>query len=52
MEYSIPYAGYVLAGIADPRVRFLLVGIPALLIGIVAARQLWRDDAVPGATGA
>lgn len=39
----VPYVGYVLAALAMREVRMALVGVPALLIGLVLLVGLWRD---------
>ena len=40
VEHSVPWAGYVFVGLADPQVRLLVIGIPAGLIALVALRDL------------
>ena len=49
--FHIPYAGYVLAALGERRLRMLLIGLPALLIGVAVAVRLWREpeDAAPAA---
>jgi signal peptidase len=39
----VPYVGYVFAALSLRPVRMLLIGVPALLVGVFAARSLWRD---------
>jgi signal peptidase len=38
-----PYMGFVLAALAQRRLRMVLVGIPALLIALIVLGGLWRD---------
>jgi signal peptidase I len=40
---GVPYVGYALAALSDRRVRMLLVGVPALLIGLSALVGFWRE---------
>jgi signal peptidase len=42
VAFAIPYAGYPLWLLGSPLSRLILIGIPALLIGGVTARRLWR----------
>ena len=39
--YHVPYAGYVLAALSDRVVRLLVIGLPALLIGVSLLWSLW-----------
>ena len=43
VAFHVPYAGYPLAALAVRPLRMLLIGLPALMIGIAAAARLWRD---------
>ena len=43
VAFSVPYVGYALAALSIPKVRMLLIGFPALLIGLSVALSLWRD---------
>jgi signal peptidase len=38
-----PYMGFVLAALAQRKLRMVLVGIPALLIALIVLGGLWRD---------
>src|SRR4051794_128203 len=40
----VPYVGFALAALADRHLRMLLVGLPALLIGLAFAADLWRSE--------
>lgn len=40
VEFSVPYAGWVLVGLADRQTRMLVIGIPAGLIALVSLVQL------------
>jgi signal peptidase len=42
VAFAVPYAGYPLWLLGSPLSRLVLIGIPALLIGAVTARRLWR----------
>jgi signal peptidase len=42
VSFAVPYAGYPLWLLGSPLSRLILIGIPALLIGGVTARRLWR----------
>ena len=41
--FGLPWLGYVPAAFGIVVVRLLLVGIPALLIGLTALADLWRE---------
>ena len=43
VAFHVPYAGYVLAFVARPRVRMVLIGLPALLVGLFVLGGLWRE---------
>jgi signal peptidase len=38
-----PYMGFVLAALAQRKLRMVLVGIPALVIALIVVGGLWRD---------
>lgn len=40
VEHAVPWVGYVFIGLADPRVRLLVIGIPAGVIALIALRDL------------
>lgn len=46
VAFHVPFLGYALAALADRQLRMLLIGLPALLIGVSVAARLWRpgDD--------
>jgi signal peptidase I len=44
-RFSVPYVGFVLAALGVRELRILLIGLPALLIGLGWAIVLWRDPA-------
>jgi signal peptidase len=39
----VPLVGYALAALGSRNVRMLVIGLPALMIGIAVAVRLWRD---------
>jgi signal peptidase len=41
-RFGLPYAGYLLLALADRQLRVLVIGMPALLIALVALGRLWR----------
>jgi signal peptidase I len=43
VAFSIPYVGYLLAGLSIPIVRTLAIGIPAILVAFLILRGIWRD---------
>jgi|tagenome__1003787_1003787.scaffolds.fasta_scaffold20774477_2 signal peptidase len=43
VKAHLPYVGYVYLALAIPWVRFLLITIPALLIGILTVISVWRE---------
>ena len=43
VRWTIPYAGYALAYASRPQVRFVLIGIPALLVAFFVLSGLWRE---------
>jgi signal peptidase len=38
-----PYMGFVLAALAQRKLRMVLVGVPAALIALIVLGGLWRD---------
>jgi signal peptidase len=44
VAFHVPYVGFALAALAERRLRMLLIGLPALLIGLAWAADLWRED--------
>jgi signal peptidase len=43
VDFHLPYVGFALAALADRTLRMLVIGFPALLIGLAAARRLVRE---------
>jgi signal peptidase I len=43
VEFHVPVAGYALATLSEPRVRTLLIGLPALLLAFSLLAGLWQD---------
>ena len=43
VAFSVPYVGYLLAGLSIPIVRMLAIGIPAVLVALLILRGIWRD---------
>ena len=41
--FVVPYVGYGLAALGVRELRMLLIGLPALLIGLAVAVDLWRE---------
>ncbi|HVP01603.1 MAG TPA: signal peptidase I [Solirubrobacteraceae bacterium] len=41
--FSVPLVGYLVAALSDRTVRMLVIGLPALLIGLGVLAGLWRD---------
>ena len=41
VEYRLPKIGYLVMHVDDPRGRFLLVAIPAALLGLYELKRLW-----------
>jgi signal peptidase len=41
-SFHLPYVGFVLIALADPTARMLLLGVPALLAGLMSVRAAWR----------
>jgi signal peptidase I len=43
VAFGVPLLGYGLAALNDRSLRFVLIGLPALLIAVAALAGLWRD---------
>jgi signal peptidase len=43
VAFSVPYVGYLLAGLSIPAVRMLAVGIPAIVVAFLILAGIWRD---------
>jgi signal peptidase len=43
-SFSVPYLGYAFAALGVREVRMLLLGLPALLVGLALAMRLWRES--------
>jgi len=43
VAFSVPYVGYLLAGLSIPTVRMLAIGVPAVLVAILILVGIWRD---------
>jgi signal peptidase I len=41
--FHIPYAGYVLAYLSEPRFRMIIIGVPALLVAFAVLAGLWKE---------
>ncbi len=41
--FSVPYLGWLFIGLGTPKVRFILLVIPALLIALSMLARLWRE---------
>jgi len=41
--FHVPYVGYLLAALGVRWLRMLLIGLPALAIGVAVAVRLWRQ---------
>lgn len=46
VEFHLPYVGFAFAALADRTFRMLAIGLPALLLGLVAAARLLREPRV------
>jgi len=46
VAFHLPYLGYGLAALGDRRLRMLVIGVPALLIGLAVLAGMWRDAGV------
>jgi signal peptidase I len=45
VRFGVPYAGYVVSAFADPKLRKLVIGLPAVLVALFAVAGLLRDAA-------
>ena len=43
VAFSVPYVGYLLAGLSIPIVRMLAIGVPAVLVALLILGGIWRD---------
>lgn len=43
VAFSVPYVGYLLAGLSIPVVRMLAIGVPAVLVAFLILAGIWRD---------
>ena len=43
VAFHLPYVGYLLAALAERKVRMILIGVPALLIALSVLAGLWRE---------
>jgi signal peptidase len=43
VKAHVPYAGYALAYLSEPRYRFIVIGVPALLVALAVLAGLWKD---------
>jgi signal peptidase len=43
VAFHLPYVGFLLAALADRRLRILVVGVPALLVALSVLAGLWRE---------
>ncbi|MGH2781721.1 MAG: signal peptidase I [Thermoleophilaceae bacterium] len=43
VEFHLPYIGFAFAALADRQLRMLVIGLPALLLGLAAARRMMRE---------
>ena len=41
--FSVPYLGWLFIALGNPRARFILLAIPALLIALSLLARLWRE---------
>jgi signal peptidase I len=41
--FSVPYLGWLFIGLGTPKLRFILLVIPALLIALSMLAKLWRE---------
>lgn len=42
-SFGVPYLGYAIAALSIRQVRLLVIGLPALLIGLLLLSRLWRE---------
>jgi len=43
VDFHLPYVGFAFAALADRTLRMIVIGLPALLLGLVAAARLLRQ---------
>jgi signal peptidase I len=43
VAFSVPYVGYLLAGLSIPAVRMLAIGLPAIVVALMILAGIWRD---------
>jgi signal peptidase len=43
VAFSVPYVGFLLAGLSIPIVRMLAIGIPAIVLALLILAGIWRD---------
>lgn len=43
VAFSVPYIGYLLAGLSIPLVRMLAIGLPAIVVAFLILAGIWRD---------
>jgi signal peptidase len=41
--FHLPYAGYALAYLSEPRFRMIVIGVPALLVALAVLAGLWKE---------
>ena len=42
-SFGIPYLGYAIAALSIREIRLLVIGLPALLIGLMLLSRMWRE---------
>jgi signal peptidase I len=42
-SFGVPYLGYAIAALSIREVRLLVIGLPALLIGLMLLSRMWRE---------
>jgi signal peptidase I len=52
VEFHLPYIGFAFAALADRQLRMLVIGLPALLLGVAAAARILREPRPEQATRA
>jgi signal peptidase len=52
VRFHVPLVGYVIAALSVRVLRMLLIGLPALAIGLLLLRGVWRDHRAAGAGAA
>lgn len=43
VAFSVPYVGYLLAGLSIPLVRTLAIGLPAVIVALLLLAGIWRS---------